>query len=228
VNLGGAAGTLRAFGPRWIARRQASRHLRVSVEGGEHLPAGAVLLACRHFHHLYDGAALLDALPRRLHIMVALDWAKDTWTRRGMEFACALAGWPTVLRSDNLSAASAYEQRDAYRYVRRGLDTAARLLRRGEGLIVFPEAYPTIDPDGARKAGDEFLPFRRGLLTIVALAQRGGAAPVPIVPVGLAYRRTGEGWDVILRLDPPRFLTAGSDRTALLADLSARVRALSA
>jgi 1-acyl-sn-glycerol-3-phosphate acyltransferase len=163
-----------------------------------------------------------------LHIMVALDWAKDVWTRRGMEFVCAVAGWPIVLRPENLAAASAYEQSDAYRYLRRGLDTAARLLRRGEGLIVFPEAYPTIDPDGARKAEDEFLPFRRGLLTIVALAQRSGNSRVPIVPVGLAYRRSGAGWDVTLRLDPPRFLEAGTNRAAFLAELSARVRALSA
>ena len=222
---------LGAFGPRLIARYYASRDLRVTIEGGENLPRrGPALLACRHFHHLYDGAALIDALPRKPAVMVAIDWAKDIWTRRIMEFACMLSDWPVVLRADGLDAgSSAFSPDETFRYVRRGLAHGADLLRRGEMLVVFPEAYPTIDPVGVRKADERaFLPFRGGVLTLVGLAQRGGNVRVPILPVGLAYEREGERWHVTIRIDSPRYLSGRAERGALLADLATRVRALSA
>jgi putative membrane protein len=223
--------TLGALGPRLIARYYAARDLNVSLEGLEHLPArGPALLACRHFHHLYDGAALLDALPRKPAIVVALDWAPNPFVRRAMEIACGLADWPVVLRADGLRAgASAFSPQEAFRYVRRGLEHGAALLRRGDALIVFPEAYPTIDPVTERKRDAEaFLPFRGGVLTLVALAQRGGGVRVPILPVGLAYARNGARWDVTIRIDAPRFLQGRGERGALLADLANRVQALSA
>lgn len=220
-----------AFGPRLIARYYAARDLRVSIEGGEYLPRrGPALLACRHFHHLYDGAALIDALPRKPAVMVALDWAKDATTRRVMELACKLADWPVVLRADGLAAgSSAFAPDETFGYVRRGLAHGADLLRRGELLVVFPEAYPTIDPAAARKSDEQaFLPFRGGVLTLVSLAQRGDALRVPILPVGLSYVREGRRWHVTIRLDAPRYLEGRAERGALLADLATRVRALSA
>jgi putative membrane protein len=222
---------LGAYGPRLIARYYAARDLRVSLEGKEHLPrTGPALLACRHFHHLYDGAALIDALPRKPAVMVAIDWAKDVWTRRIMEVACAASDWPVVLRADGLQAgSSAFAPEETFRYVRRGLAHGADLLRRGQVLVVFPEAYPTIDPVASRKADEQaFLPFRGGVLTLVGLAQRGGGARVPILPVGLSYVREGKRWHVTIRLDAPRYFEGRAERGALLADLATRVRALSA
>ena len=46
-------------------RRLAARRLELTVQGLEHVPpAGPALIAARHFHHLYDGCALLAAIPR--------------------------------------------------------------------------------------------------------------------------------------------------------------------
>ncbi len=222
---------LGAFGPRLIARYYASRDLRVTLEGAEHLPArGPALLACRHFHHLYDGAALIDTLPRKPAVMVAIDWAANVWTRRFMELACAMSDWPVVLRADGLQPGNpAFSPDETFRYVRRGLEHGADLLRRGEVLVVFPEAYPTIDPVATRKVDERaFLPFRRGILTLITMAERAGARRVPILPVGLSYDREGERWHVTIRLDEPRFASGHADRKALLADLATRVRALSA
>ncbi|MBX5458501.1 MAG: carotenoid biosynthesis protein, partial [Thermogemmatispora sp.] len=105
------------------------RHLRIVVEGGEHLPAsGPVIVAARHYHHLYDGCLLLRAIPRPVHILVALDWAGTRWQRRLMELLCALAGWPVILRPERLRASEASAADSAYR-----AEEVAPYLRRGGG-----------------------------------------------------------------------------------------------
>ena len=116
------------LGPRaiawWALRTQAAG---VHVEGLEHVPgAGPVLIAARHYHHLLDGAVLIARLPRPVHLVVALDWARGAATRRWMERACAAAQWPVILRP---ARSGAYAADDTGRYVRRGLTDAARLLR---------------------------------------------------------------------------------------------------
>jgi 1-acyl-sn-glycerol-3-phosphate acyltransferase len=46
--------------------RLAMRRADVRVEGLGHLPAtGPAVIAARHFHHFYDGCALLAVVPRR-------------------------------------------------------------------------------------------------------------------------------------------------------------------
>lgn len=210
------------------------RNADVRVEGTQHLPRhGATLIVCRHYHHYYDGCLLLAALPRRVHILVALDWVGSRRLRALMEVACRMAGWPVVLRGERLSGARADGSRSAYqateraRYLRRALTQTRDLLRAGEVLIVFPEAYPTIDPIFTPKTSDEaYLPFRRGFIRMVERAQRDGRTRVAIVPAGLRYRR-GERWRVRLRLGPPLYLDAATDPTALLRAVETRVRALS-
>lgn len=222
------AGTLAT---RAIARFYTARDLTLRVEGLQHLPpSGPVLIAARHYHHLYDGAALVGALPRTVHLFVALDWARNAWERRVMEELCKLADWPVALRGEGLaqSRSGAFAQGELARYVRRSLADGARLLREGRVLAVFPEGFPTIDPQGPRKLSeDAFLPFRPGFLAIVALAQRSGGKPIPILPAGLAYTR-GARWQVTLRLGAPLFLESSSERAALLETVAARVKALSA
>ena len=43
----------------------------------------SVVLAARHYHHLFDGTSLLSTIGRPLRVMVALDWVdagtRDEW-----------------------------------------------------------------------------------------------------------------------------------------------------
>jgi putative membrane protein len=83
----------------------ARRNVKIAVEGLEYVPcSGPVLIVARHFHHLYDGCVLLRAIPRRLHILVALDWVQKRWMRGVMERACTLTGWPILLRVERIDA----------------------------------------------------------------------------------------------------------------------------
>jgi putative membrane protein len=219
-----------AIALRAIAAYYATRDLQLRVDGVEALPRrGAAVLAVRHYHHLYDGVALVRGLPRLPRIFVALDWARTPGQRFAMETLCKLAEWPVSLRSENVTAATgAFAPRETLHYVRRSIAAAAALLRQGKVLAVFPEAYPTIDPAGSRKEDAAFLPFRPGLLAIVAAAERAGSAPVPILPVGLQYARAADGrWQVAMRLGDPLFLSQAASRPALLQELATRVRELS-
>ncbi len=218
--------TLRA-----IVRLFASRDLRIRLRGRENLPRnGPALLVCRHFHHFYDGLALLDVLPRLPRLFVALDWIRDPFVRFFVEGFCALFEWPAALRGENLSddRAMAFSKSEVPSYVRRSVRFAARLLERGEVLAVFPEGYPTIDPVYARKPdSDAYLPFRPGFLGIAAQAQRDRVSRVPLIPTGLRYLRRHAGWDVDVRLGEPQYLERRSNRGQLIEQLSKSVRELS-
>lgn len=224
-----AQGTIHSF-----CRTVGRRSLRLRVEGLEQFPAsGPVLVASRHYHHLYDGCALMTFIPRHIHILVALDWVRGHLGRGIMEWACRTARWPAVLRSDAinqplLAGESAYQPQEARRYLRRAVADAVRLLREGEIVVVFPEAYPNVDPSFTPKASDDaYLPFRAGVTRLVELAQRDGVTRVQIVPAGLAYL-PGQRWQGVLRLGAPLTLEAGADATALLRTLEEQVRTLSA
>ncbi len=197
-----------------IVRQASARIVRQQliseVSGLEYLPQqGPVLIVARHFHHLYDGCLLLQVVPRRLHILVALDWIKGFLPRRVMEGLCRAVAWPVVLRSERLnratakSGASAYQAREARGYLRRASALTLQLLRQGEALVIFPEAYPTIDPSPSPKQGAlSFLPFRSGFARLLELAERDGQTRVAVVPTGLHYAQ-GERWHVTLRFGPP-------------------------
>ncbi len=189
---------------------------RVSVEGLEHIPSsGPLLLVARHFHHLYDGSVLVSTMPRTTHILVALDWVRSRRTRAVMERVCALAHWPVVLRSERLDTAgneipgettSAYTLSESRSYLRRAITESVRLLRKGEALVVFPEAYPTIDPltNPKEMQQQSFLPFRSGFARLVEMAERDQKAAVAVVPVGFTYTETQQrkGWNITLRIGP--------------------------
>ena len=56
---------------RWLVARAVDLH----VVGLELVPAaGPVILVARHYHHLYDAAAILACVPRQVHVLIALDW----------------------------------------------------------------------------------------------------------------------------------------------------------
>lgn len=221
-----------ALGPRAIAVYNLVRYMNLRVEGVANLPKrSAALIAARHYHHAYDGSALVMGLPRQPHLFVAIDWAESAFQRRVMEAACRLAEWPAAIRTESFAcdeAVGAFERREAQRYVREAISFGAKLLARGEWLALFPEGFPTIDPAGSRKThDDEYLPFRPGLLAIATQAERLGAPPVPIVPAGLAYAPAGTRTNVTLRLGEPLYFRSGERRAPFLAELRERVRELS-
>lgn len=218
-----------------FCRVAARRNLQLEVEGLEHFPAaGPVLIAARHYHHFYDGCALITVIARRIHILVALDWVRGAWIRRAMEWACHAARWPSVLRvgADNqliASGQSAFRPEEAKRYLRHAVLDAVRLLRGGEVLVVFPEAYPNIDPVFTPKVGaDAFLPFRAGVTRLVELAERDGTTHVQIVPAGLAYQQDGQRLRCLLRLGAPLSLATVPNKDTLLHTIEEQVHTLSA
>jgi 1-acyl-sn-glycerol-3-phosphate acyltransferase len=209
----------------------------MSTRGLEFFPRrGPVLIAARHYHHLYDGATLIRQLPRNVHIFVALDWVNDRHARLVMEFACASARWPVALRPQRFAdaaraaAPNAYAKNEIARYLRRSLADGARLLLEKRVLAVFPEGFPAIEPGANRTRGEaEFLPFQGGFANIAALAQRQGAGRVPIVPAGFSYTPIGnQRYRVVLRLGAPLYLDSAPSRKELVHAIERRVRELSA
>lgn len=219
----------------WIIAR---RKVTVAVEGLENVPrTGPVLIVARHFHHLYDGCVLMKAVRRRVHIFVALDWVQKRWLRNVMESACALADWPIVLRAEQLSestsqhsktASSAYSFKETRAYLRHATEDSIRLLRNGEVLVIFPEAYPDIDPNIAPGVETQtFLPFRPGFARLVEMAERDERTNMAIVPAGLSYVQH-ERWHVTLRFGPALSRSNFEDNAQLVQAVEKRVRELSA
>jgi putative membrane protein len=210
------------------------RRVTCMVEGKEQVPEqGAVLIVARHFHHLYDGCALLRMVPRRLHLLVGLDWIERPLTRRAMELACRLVAWPIVLRTRQLEQGkegrtSAYQASEAFGYLRRAVALSTQLLRDGEALVVFPEGYPVVDPlAGSRKSDQPFLPFQSGFGRLVELAEADGQTRVVIVPAGLVYRQQGKRWQLALRFGQPLSSRDFSSRTEMTRAVEQCVQALS-
>ena len=204
----------------------AVRRADVRIEGLEHLPAtGPAVIAARHFHHFYDGCALLAIVPRPLHVVVALDWVVNPAGRRVMAGACRAAGWPAFNRPDR-PGTPADNGADRAR-LRAATRDSVQVLRAGRMLLVFPEGYPNIDPGYTPKAGDDaFLPFRPGFLRFVAMAERDGHTRVPIIPAGLEYRR-GDRWRLTVRFGAPVALDPERDYGEQVAAIEERVRVLS-
>src|SRR5215218_10726844 len=126
------------------ACRFAARQIDLRVEGLEHMPAtGPAIIAARHFHHFYDGCALVAVVPRPLKILVTLDWLENPLGLRLVRGACQMARWPIVVRSDSQVSRSYASLGRVAPAARQQLLAATRecvgLLREGELLLVFPE-----------------------------------------------------------------------------------------
>jgi putative membrane protein len=188
----------------WHSLRTASRLLirkdvDLVVDGLQNVPAtGGVILAARHYHHLYDGAALVSTLPRPASIIVGLDWIESGVLKTSMLAACRAAKWPVVLRS---RPAHPVDPAEARALLRSATKSVVEQLHAGRIVILFPEAYPTIDPTWTPKSGDEVLPFEPGAIRLARIASKG-IAPVPIIPVGLDYQQ-GRKWSLIIRFGSP-------------------------
>ncbi len=200
-----------------------------TVEGRENLPAtGPTLIVAHHYHHLYDGCALLSTVNRRLHILVALDWIEKPWIKLLMEGVCGLAEWPVVLRTEQMSEGrGVYAPREVQRFLRQALQKTVQLLRHGETLVVFPEAYPTIDPSPAPERDEQgFLPFRPGFVRLIEMAERDQQTRVAIVPAGFSYRRE-QSWRITLRFGTVLFRQDFASRAQLVQTIEQCVRDLS-
>jgi putative membrane protein len=222
---------------RLIARALAAGRLQTIASGVEHVPKeGPTLLVARHYHHLFDGLALYAAVPRQLHILVTLDWAKNTPVRLFMECATKWGRWPIILRIDaltsNLNASgsrrrSLFSLTDVARYQRRAMRQSVELLVEGRVLAVFAEGYPNIDPTYTPKTKpDEFLPFKSGFAAIAAAAEKRLGTSIPIIPVGLRYTED-EPWIAHINFGVAIFTKNFSSRDLLVKHLEQQVRILS-
>lgn len=200
------------------------RNVDLSVEGADLVPRkGPVIIAARHFHHLYDGCAILTTIPRPVHILVGLDWVKNPAGKVIMERACQAAAWPMIYRQNSLTPRDSHE---ATRALRHAMDDALDLFRAGHILLVFPEGYPNIDPGYTPKTDDNaFLPFQPGVVRLATMAAANGLT-VPIVPAGFSYER-GDRWRATLRFGEPVTVENRSQASAALHHLEQTVFALS-
>lgn len=187
----------------WRSIRTASRgvvatELDLRVDGLDIVPPeGPVLLAARHYHHLYDGCAVMATIPRQVQVLVGLDWIERPMALKAMQAACRSAGWPVVYRNTDAIATGTWLPA-----LRKALDESRSILEAGRVLLVFPEGYPTIDPHGSPKTGeDEILPFNPGVARIAIDAWRSGI-PVTLLPVGFHYVQR-DRWQVNLRFGDP-------------------------
>lgn len=200
------------------------RNVDVTVDGIEHVPTrGPVILAARHYHHLYDGCIVVATIPRPVHILVGLDWVQNRAAKLAMDRLCRAARWPVVLRRDGETPV---DDREAARALRQAMRDAIQLLHEGRVLLVFPEGYPTVDPGYTPKRhDDDFLPFQPGVISLARAAARRGI-DVPIVPVGFTYE-PGERWSATMRPGPPMTVSSGDDPAQALQRLERAVRQLS-
>jgi len=224
----------------WLVMRAGSqvlfrRKLIPHAEGLEHLPsAGPVLIVARHFHFFYDGYVLVRTIPRRLHTIVALDWLQSRALRLLIEFACALADWPIILRSEQFRKHKedkpwVYRHIEARRYLRQLIQAAIRILRSGAILVMFPEGYPNIDPHPTPKPDlDAYLPFQPGFIKLAELVERDGKTCVAIIPAGFTYTLDPDKpWHATVRFGPPLFRSDFASTEQLLQAVEERVHALS-
>jgi 1-acyl-sn-glycerol-3-phosphate acyltransferase len=113
-----------------VARALVKRNLDLQVTGLEHVPQhGPAILVARHYHHLYDAAAILASLDREVHVLVAVDWLTGDWRLALMRWLAAAARWPVVWRRGA-----------AWRFNREGYQASLELLEEGRVLLVFPRA----------------------------------------------------------------------------------------
>lgn len=213
----------------WRSLRAASRilidrRLDLEVLGEEHLPKeGPVIIAARHFHHLYDGAVLMSTMPRPMHILVGLDWVENPAGRKMMMKLCSAADWPVVLRRDGTAPAGSAGSSTT---LRRAYKNSLTLLRNSRILLMFPEGYPNIDPGFTPKTNETaFLPFQPGFLQLASASARLGR-PVPVVPTGFTYER-GDKWKVTVRFAPPVEVDGKTDIDAVRLRVETTVRHLS-
>ena len=107
---------------------------------------------------------------------------------------------------------------------------AVNLLRNGEALVIFPEAYPNVEPDTPpEQANDEFLPFKPGFAKIVEIAERGGKTQVVIIPTGFhyVYHADKKRWQVTVRFSEMLLREDFASSEAFVQEIERQIKELS-
>ncbi len=214
---------------RLAGRIALARNADTTVIGLDHVPPrGPVIVAARHYHHLFDGALLVAAIDRPTHVVAGLDWIANPLVHKAMTRLCAIARWPVVIRPEHPDRPHPIMAGERRAILRKGARDVAALLLEDRVVIVFPEGYPNVDPGFTPKRCDEMLPFEQGYLRLAMIAQRSGARTITVVPAGFEYERRGGGrWRITLRFGEPRHLAPGGETTGLAEQIEADVIRLS-
>lgn len=134
---------------------------RFKVVGDEHIPTeGAAILVSNHVSFI-DAVLLMAASPRPIRYVMD-----------HRIFKIPLLGWMFKL-AKAIPIAPKSEDPAAYELA---IEAAAKVLREGDLLAIFPEGV--ITPDGTLQ------PFKGGIMKIIEAAQRDGIQP-PVIPMAL-------------------------------------------
>jgi len=137
----------------WARIYAAVAGITVTLEGGDRVLSPPYILMCNHQSAL-DIHSLLVALPFEFKFV-----AKESL------FRIPLFGW-AMKRAGHISL-----DRDNPRKALKSMDEAARKIRGGLNIVIFPE--------GTRGVGGTLLPFKKGGFALALKAK------VPVVPVGI-------------------------------------------
>jgi 1-acyl-sn-glycerol-3-phosphate acyltransferase len=137
----------------WGGTQLKTAGIKVILQGAAHIPKPPCIFMSNHQSAL-DIYALLVALP-----------VPFKWVAKRELFRLPFVGW-TLKRAGHISL-----DRENPREAIKAIDNAARQIRAGANIVIFPE--------GTRSGDGQLLPFKKGVFT---LALRAG---VPIVPVGI-------------------------------------------
>lgn len=145
--------TLHRMARLWARLHLATAGITVDIHGIERLSSPPYVLMCNHQSAL-DIYALLSMLP--------LSFA---WIAKRQLFAIPIFGW-AMKKAGYISI-----DRENAREALKAIEEAARRIRSGTNIIIFPEG--TRSPDG------KLLPFKKGGFSLALRAM------VPVVPIGI-------------------------------------------
>lgn len=138
----------------WARLSLALAGASVNIRGIEHIPDGPAIFMSNHQSN-FDILSLLATLPRQIH-----------WIAKKELFEIPVFG-PSMLRGGYIPL-----DRSDGRKALKSMDNAARIIRDGKSVVMFPE--------GTRSRDTRLLPFKRGGFM---LALKAG---VPVVPVTIS------------------------------------------
>ena len=147
---------------RRIARFWASVHLRVcgitvSLTGIDNISKPPYIFMCNH-HSALDIYTLLSVLP-----------VSSKWIAKRQLFSIPFFGW--AMKSAGYISLDRENPREALK----AINDAARKIREGTNILIFPE--------GTRSKDGVLLPFKKGVFSLVV------RAGVPVIPVGIKGTR---------------------------------------
>ena len=196
-----ASGGAYAFHARlWARLSLVLAGTRVRIRGTEHLPDGPVIFMSNHQSN-FDILSLLANLPRQIN-----------WIAKKELFDIPVFG-PSMRRGGYIPL-----DRSDGRKALKSMDNAARIIREGKSVVMFPE--------GTRSSDTQLLPFKRGGFL---LALKAG---VPVVPITIngsgrvnpAGRTRIYRGIITITLHPPLTPATTGSRTSVETALMEQVR----